>query len=307
MSTKPRRPRKRPSLGFLASLPERTFRVSAATLGGATYHLAEVLLPGWLRDSKFYQATVGRTLRITVEMVGGVSGVMPPEEMPVNTLLVRKTVGNVIELAGVLAIGWSPLWLLAAVSDISGGTKVYLHTLADELQQRGLLTNGTPVISFEDLLGRLEQSSGILADTIDIPPLSLREIRATWESLRTDTRSIPSLEELDATYANLRETSARSAQSLLIVSSVVAASAVRVSMQLGARHVLRHYQEALGAILREGLSAYLGRISAPYLSITRVHLDPNTPSYTERALRQMGRWHTKFKERRPAAKQVNDG
>ena len=39
-------------------------------------------------------------------------------------LLVRKTAGNVVELSSFLAVGWSPLWLLAGASDLVGGTKV---------------------------------------------------------------------------------------------------------------------------------------------------------------------------------------
>jgi hypothetical protein len=52
-------------------------------------------------------------LRITIELVGGVEGVYPGQEMPARELLVRKTAGNAVELSGFLAVGWSPLWLLA--------------------------------------------------------------------------------------------------------------------------------------------------------------------------------------------------
>src|SRR5687767_15775203 len=49
------------------------------------------------------------TLFRSIEMVGGVEGAMPPEDVPVNRLFVRKTAGNVIELASIMTIGWSPL------------------------------------------------------------------------------------------------------------------------------------------------------------------------------------------------------
>jgi hypothetical protein len=79
-------------------------------------------------------------LRITIELVGGVEGVYPTEEMLVRELLARKTAGNVIELSSILAVGWSPVWLLAGASDLLGGTKVYLRALATELRDAGVLS-----------------------------------------------------------------------------------------------------------------------------------------------------------------------
>ena len=114
------------SRSYLASLPERTARAGAALAG-------EVLLPLAVRRSKLYQAIVGRLLRIMIELVGGVKGVYPTEEMPARELLVRKTAGNAIELSSFLAVGWSPVWLLAGASDLVGGSKVYLRTLVTEL------------------------------------------------------------------------------------------------------------------------------------------------------------------------------
>src|SRR5215210_738405 len=117
------------SRSYLASLPERTARAGAALTGGLVFETSEVLLPLAVRRSKLYQAIVGRLLRVTIELVGGVEGVYPAEEMPVRELVVRKTAGNVVEVSSFLAVGWSPVWLLAGASDLVGGTKVYLRTL----------------------------------------------------------------------------------------------------------------------------------------------------------------------------------
>jgi hypothetical protein len=75
---------------------------------------ASLLLPTGVRRSRLYQSTLGRLLRILIEGVGQVQGAFPAEPLSVNELLIRK------------AVGWSPIWLLAAVSDLSGGTRVYL-------------------------------------------------------------------------------------------------------------------------------------------------------------------------------------
>ena len=121
------------SRSYLASLPERTARAGAALTGGLVYEASEVMLPNAVRRSKLYQAIVGRLLRITIELVGGVEGVYPSEEMPARELLVRKTAGNLVELSSFLAVGWSPVWLLAGASDLVGGSKVYLRALVTEL------------------------------------------------------------------------------------------------------------------------------------------------------------------------------
>ena len=90
------------SRSYLASLPERTTRAGAALAGGLVYEASEVVLPVAVRRTKLYQAIVGRLLRITIELVGGVDGVYPSEEMPARELLVRKTAGNAVELASLL-------------------------------------------------------------------------------------------------------------------------------------------------------------------------------------------------------------
>src|ERR687893_1202205 len=125
------------SRSYLASLPERTVRAGAALTGGLAYEASEVVLPLAVRRSRLYQAIVGRLLRITIELVGGVEGVYPGQEMPARELLVRKTAGNAVELSSFLAVGWSALWLLAGASDLVGGTKAYLRALTTGLRDGG--------------------------------------------------------------------------------------------------------------------------------------------------------------------------
>ena len=142
-----------------ATLPERVVRSAAAVAGGAVYQATELLIPGWLRRSRFYQATIARMLRITVELVGGVRRAMPADAVSVQDLAVRKAAGNAVEFAAILTVGWSPLWMLAAASDITGGTRLYLRTLADDLKREGLLP------ADEVLAGALIVAGGLLLVT----------------------------------------------------------------------------------------------------------------------------------------------
>ncbi|HYZ04031.1 MAG TPA: hypothetical protein VE691_02985, partial [Rubrobacter sp.] len=172
--------------------------------GGLVYEASEVMLPFAVRRSKLYQAIAGRLLRITIELVGGVEGVYPAQQMPVRELLVRKTAGNAVELSSFVAVGWSPLWLLAGASDLIGGTKVYLRALVTELRDAGVLAADAEVASFEELLNALEGTSGVLADTVDVPPLNVSSVRTSWQELRRQAAELPDAAGLEKIFAELQ-------------------------------------------------------------------------------------------------------
>jgi hypothetical protein len=283
---------------YLASLPERTARAGAALTGGLVYETGEVLLPLAVRRSRLYQAIVGRLLRITIELVGGVEGVYPTEEMQVRELLARKTAGNVVELSSFLAVGWSPVWLLAGASDLIGGTKVYLRVLAAELQDSGVLSAEDDVASFEDLLTALEGTSGVLADTVDVPPLNIPSVRTSWQELRRQVADLPDAEGLEKIFSDLQLAARQEDRSILEISSMVALGAVHAGVRLGDVHVFDYYRSALPKIVEEGLVSFLRRVSIPYLTRARSHFDPESSTYSERLLR---RWADR---RSPVARQT---
>jgi hypothetical protein len=272
--------------GYLTSLPERTARAGAALTGGFVYETGEVLLPLAVRRSRLYRAIVGRLLRIMIELVGGVEGVYPTEKMRVRELLARKTAGNVIELSSFLAVGWSPVWLLAGASDLIGGTKVYLRVLAAELRDSGVLSAEEDVASFEELLTALESTSGVLADTVDVPPLNIASVRASWQELRLQVAELPDAEGLEKIYSDLQLAARQEDRSMLEISSVVALGAVHAGVRLGNAQIFDYYRGALRTIASEGLIPFLHRTSTPYLRRARSHFDPESSTYSERLLRR---------------------
>ena len=274
------------SRSYLASLPERTARAGAALTGGLVYEASEVVLPLAVRRSRLYQAIVGRLLRITVELVGGVDGVYPGQVMPARELLVRKTAGNAVELSSFLAVGWSPLWLLAGASDLVGGTKAYLRALATELREAGVLAADAEVASFDELLSALEGTSGALADTVDVPPLNVPSVRASWQELQRQAADLPDAAGLEKVFAELQLAARQEDRSLLEVSSLVALGAVRAGINLGSAHIFDYYRLALRTIVEEGLISFLRRTSTPYLSRAGSHFDPRSSTYSERLLRR---------------------
>jgi hypothetical protein len=273
--------------GYLASLPERSARGLIALGAGLIHETASLLLPAGVRRSRLYQATLGRLLRILIEGVGQVQGAFPAEPMPVNELLIRKTAGNVVELASILAVGWSPIWLLAAVSDLTGGTRVYLQTLVAELGASGALPEAMQITSFEELLTALEGSSGTLADTIDLLPTNMRELRAAWEQLQGHVADLPDAGRLAGLSADLQAAATREGRTLLQLSTLVARGAMRAGVQLGYTHIVTYYRDTLREIAAEGLPYSMQRLSAPYLVGAVGHLDKRRSSYTQRLLRHL--------------------
>jgi hypothetical protein len=274
------------SRSYLASLPERTARAGAALTGGLVYEASEVVLPAAVRRSRLYQAIVGRLLRITIELVGGVEGVYPDQRMPARELLVRKTAGNAVELSSFLAVGWSPLWLLAGASDLVGGTKAYLRALAAELREADVLAADADVASFDELLTALEGTSGVLADTVDVPPLNVPSVRASWRELQRQAAALPDAAGLDGIFAELQLAARQEDRSLLEISSLVGIGAVRAGMKLGNVHIFDYYRLALRTIVEEGLLSFLRRTSTPYLVRAGSHFDPRSSTYSERLLRR---------------------
>lgn len=270
------------SLSYLASIPERTLRATAALGGGLVTETSLLILPRVVRHSRLYQATLGRLLRIIVELVGGVEGTSAPDEIPVKDLAVRKAAGNIIELAGVIAAGWSPLWLLAAAADVTGGTRTYLRALVDELQAIRVLPAGVKIESVEELLAALEGTSALMADTVDMPPLNVADMRQTWQSLREQAGELPDAASLAELYQQLQETSRREGVPLMTVSATIAAGAIRAGLRLGDVHVFTYYRDTLKAVADEGLLTYLRRIARPYMWGTVKQFDPRASTFTQR-------------------------
>jgi hypothetical protein len=279
-------------LGYALSLPERTMRAAAAGLGGLLYEATQVLVPGWLRRSRLYRAIVAGTLRIAIELVGGATGVLPPDEVTAQELAVRTAAGTGIEMAGLMLMGWSPLWLFAATADLTGGTRTYLQALVSELRRDGLLHEEADIASVQELLDTLEDTSGLVAESLDVPPLNVDALRTSWQDLRHRATDLPDAGRLADLYAGLKQVTKQEGRSLRSVSSLIAAGAVRAGVQMGQVHIFDYYEDALHTIAREGLAVYARRVTKPYLAVARGHFDRKHLSHTERLLRRLRRADT---------------
>ena len=273
---------------FVLSLPERAVRAVAAALGGTLHETAQLVLPRVVRRSRFYEATARNALRVVIELVGGVEAA-PSGEPAVGEIAKRKAAGNVVELGSIAAFGFSPLWLLAAASDVLRGSRAYLEALVAELKVAGVLAEEVEVGSVDDLLGVLERGTGRTAALIDVPPVELAELRESLAELRAEAEALPSQAELAAAFEGLRRAAARERRPLLEVSAGVGLAFLVCSRKLGRAHVLVPYREDWRPLRREGFAAYSRRIARPYREAVTGHFDPERPTWTERVLGRVSR------------------
>jgi hypothetical protein len=270
----------------LLSLPERLVRSLAALFGGVIHESALILLPRFVRRSRLYEASAKNLLRLSIELVGGVEAPASAatELGPAPTeLALRKGAGNVVELGSIAAFGFSPLWLLAAASDVAHGSRVYLASLVDELKAAGVLTPEAEFGSVDELLAAFEGGSGTAARLIDIPPVELAGLQASVEELRQHAAELPSPDELAALYQGLRAEASLEGRSLLEVSQGIGLAFLLSARSLSHDHLVVPYRQDWRPLRDEGFAAYAQRVSVPYRRALGGHFDFGRPTWTERA------------------------
>ncbi|MEW5974724.1 MAG: hypothetical protein AB1898_02845 [Acidobacteriota bacterium] len=294
---------KAPKAGYLLSLPERTVRSTGALAGGLVHEISEVILPPAFRRTKLYQSLVDTALRFLVEEVGNVKvrdrGAVLPQDF-----VLRKAAGNGIELTGILLFHLSPVWVLAALSDLTSAGRTLLREISESLQEQGLLESDLDFDSLDQILDGLERTTGRLADNINVPPLDVPRLRSELSALKKEASRVPlpSVSHLQRTWGNLTSEAQRQRVSVFQLSSLLALSAVsrlprralwlsqcaatasRAGSSLLARSLLDHYTSTLALIHRSGYFPYLAKEFRPYLMAAANHFSQSQASYTERFL-----------------------
>lgn len=287
---------------FLASLPERAIRAVSAAVFGTVHETAHLLLPRMVRRSRLYEVTARNLLRIAVELVGGVEAPPSPGTAPepaAGRIAVKKAAGNAVEFGSIAAFGFSPLWLLAAASDILNGSKTYLRALESELVRAGVLAEGVHFRSVDDLLSALEGTTGTTASLIDLPPLELRELRTSLTELKDDAASLPTPGELAQLFDGLVRTARLENRSLLQVSTGIGLAFLASARNVTRTHLVAPYGEDWKPLRNEGFGAYAARVAGPYRAAINGHFDANRATWTERFARRLATLRTRLPRRRP--------
>ena len=98
---------------------------------------------------------VGVTLRFLIEQVGEVEGVYPTESRLAESFILSADGGHGIELLGILAFRASPVWVLAALADVTGGGHKLMQEITEALKEERLLEADTSFETMEQVLGGL--------------------------------------------------------------------------------------------------------------------------------------------------------
>jgi hypothetical protein len=276
---------------YLASIPERLLRSLAAVVGGALHESGTLILPRFVRQSRLYEATAKNLLRVLVEGVGAVEGASTKQEdgPEPGQIVKRKVAGNVVELGSIAAFGFSPLWILAAASDVVHGSRTYLDTFVRELKAKGVIESGATFESVDDLLAALEGGSGTTARLIDMPPLEVAAMKDTLTEFRSHASDLPSQDEMAAVYASLRRTAEKERRPLLDVSTGVGLAFLAATRSVGRDHIAGPYAEDWEPLRKEGFAKYAKRIARPYGQAVGKHFDGEEATYTERVLGRLSR------------------
>ena len=297
------------SYKYVLSLPERAVRSLVALSGGLLREIGNVALPASVRRTTLYRTMVDVALRFMIEEVGQVDGIYPSEGKLAENFLLQRTASHGVELLGILAFRASPIWVLAALADATGGGRTLMLEISQALQEEGLLEGHAHFETMEQVLDGLEKTSGHLATTLNLPPVDIAGLRREWSQLKDELRAIPprnipALERVERVWDDLRESAKQQGRSVFVMSSLMAVSTVahvpadllwlsraartaarRTGKVLG-EAVLDHYVEVLAEIRRTGFLEYWTREFRPYLRAAAEQFAPGHESLTERWLRR---------------------
>lgn len=294
---------------YVLSLPERVVRSASALAGGLLREVGNVILPPRVRRTSLYRNLVEVGLRFMIEEVGQVEGVYAPEGQLASDFLLRRTAGHGIEWAGILTFHASPVWVMAALADISGAGRGLISEISDALKQGGLLDPGTKFESVDQILDGLERSAGRVAEALNTPPVDVASLRREWAAVREEVRKIPprnlpSANLVRRNWEALKREAAAQNRSVFVLSSILAVAAIglvpenlrwlsrcarlaaRRTGQVFARALLDHYASALKEIRKAGYLGYWKREFRPYLVAAARQFSPRTGSLTAKLLRR---------------------
>ena len=298
-----------PLTPFLLSLPERVLQSTTALTAGLLREIGEVAIPQTVRRSQLYQNLVEATLRFFIEQVGGVEGVYPTEKKLAEDFLMRRTAGNGIELIGILAFRASPVWVLAALADASGGGRYLIREISGALKEEGLLDPNTDFATVDQMLDGLEASAGRIASTINTPPLDVKALRQEWNAIKRDLsrippKNLPSFDTLRDLWTEIGNEARLQNRTVFEMSSVMALSAI-VAIPRKARWLsasarlavgktssvvagvlLDHYRSTLKQIRETGYVRHAVHQFRPYLYGAAMQFSPKRRTLTEQLLQK---------------------
>jgi len=278
-------------LAYVISVPERILRWILG-LAAHLLLLASRVLPRPIREGRFYKLSVQRHLKMLTDEIAQADMFPDKKDDGVVTSKTRMMVGGAVDNLLILGLHASPVWILLAATDLSKGAAAFTKELGQELKDAGVMQEGSRLDSVDDVLGGLSRLSDRMAETIDTPPLSLDDMKASISSVRKEIEDVGTTAwqqtaNIDGLANDLMEVAHEARRPLLEVASGVAVGSVRKAGALvwgtlagaGAtvtvagrmlwRDVMVDYGMTLRRMHRQGFYGTLRRGLRPQLRSTR--------------------------------------
>lgn len=271
-------------LAFVLSQPERVLRFLIACVG-SLLHVVLGLVPRRIRQGRFYRLAVERQIKLLADDVGQ-AGLFPGQASLDKETATRMAVGGLADNLMMVGLSASPLWILLAASDASSAARAFTREIADEMREAGVIDEKSSLNDVDAILGGLEKLGERMADTMDMPPLSVASMKETVGSLRDELHGVGSaaLEaapDVDQLATDLMALAKDEERSLAEITSGVAVSSVRsvgsavvgglvgvgaVATVAGRRvweDVVLDYGKTIDRMRRLGFAGCLRRVASP--------------------------------------------
>ena len=286
----------------ILSTSERTIRSVFTVAVGASTLLTETLFPESLRGTTTYKVTLGMIQQFIIEQVAEMKQEVNQDGIEISDdYAQRKMVGTALEAAGLLTIGFSPLWVFAILGDAAGGSKIYLHRLVEQLKADGVIAAETEVTELADLLEAVQSATSQSATAVDMPPLSSDELATLANEMKakygqTFTKSATLLPQLDTLWRRMVQTADREKISIEQLSGImtvqamnwrekgtgIAKAAGRTGAELLDEKILESYRTTLAKTAEQGVENYMRNHMRPFMQAARSHFDASRSTWIER-------------------------
>lgn len=287
------------------SLPERTIRSATSILTGVTSTATETLLPHFVKESVTYRVTFGMLQQFLITKIAEIED----QETSVvlqDQYLLRKTAGSVVEGVGLFSVRFSPVWLLAILSDVTGGSKEYLNRLVRAYKREGVIESETTFENFLDLLEGVSRSSKLGLSAFDMPPISKEEFIAYKQELsdslkgQKDTLFLM-MRDLETVWNKMVAAETKEGVPITTISGAMALEAMKKSGEKGVKvtrstllttyevfheMLIGPYNTTLKRVAKEGFTAYVRHHLDPHISQMLYHFYGDKETLTEKLIRR---------------------
>ncbi|MEM8860775.1 MAG: hypothetical protein AAGD96_20825 [Chloroflexota bacterium] len=284
------------------SFSERTLRSSSAVLVGASTLLTTTLIPESLRQSTTYRVTLGMLQQFITEKIAEVELETKGEEFDVgDDFAQRKVFGTALEAAGILTVGFSPLWVFAIIGDGVGGSKLYLNKLVEQLKEDGLIDEKTEITEVSQMFEAIERASSNSAKAIDMPPLSQQDfsnltnemVDGYGDAFGKTSAVLPQLDTLWASMESLTKRENISMEKLMGIMTLdamkqgagVATSVGKASANLVDEKILESYRKTIQDASTVGVNSYISDHMRPFLEAAGAHFNASNETWIERTFK----------------------